>query len=194
MVTSDLIESLHKTSRVSQIQKLSVSWCAFGNNIKFSAALSKLISDCGRDLQVLRIQGCMFTLDEVLLQVATNCERISELNLSSSVNITDSYICISQLNSLTRLDLYRSSIDDNSLTEIIQANPHLEHLNVGNVTTIQNFDLVASALEKKLQKIEIPEPVESKKSHFRGCGIHFTKLLPSRRIRYRMVLSYSSTK
>ncbi|XP_071811417.1 F-box/LRR-repeat protein 4-like isoform X2 [Apostichopus japonicus] len=154
MVTSQLLESLRLTARVSQIQKLSVSWCAFGNNKKFAAELTKLIADCGTDLQVLRIQGCSFALDNILLQVAANCEHLLELNLSSSLNANNSYICISHLSSLTSLDLYRSSIDDNSLTEIIQANPGLQHLNVGNVITIQDFDLIASSLGKYCKNLK----------------------------------------
>lgn len=153
-VTTQLLDSLRETSRVSQLQKLSVSWCAYGNNIGFAKALAKLISECGNDLQVVRIEGCSFPLDDTLLQIAANCEHIQELNLSSSQNVNKSYMCISHLNCLTRLDLYRSCIDDTSLIEIIQANPGLEHLNLGNVQTVKDFDGIASALGKNCKHLK----------------------------------------
>ncbi|KAJ8024595.1 F-box/LRR-repeat protein 4 [Holothuria leucospilota] len=145
-VTSGLLDSLRVTSRLSCLQKLSVSWCSYGNNIRFATALASVIREYGRHLQVLRIQGCSFNLDETLLQVAAGCKDLNELNLSSSRNVNNGYLCISLMHSLTRLDLYRALVTEERLTEIFKVNPHLQHLNIGNVITIKEFDRVALAI------------------------------------------------
>ncbi|KAJ8024596.1 F-box/LRR-repeat protein 4 [Holothuria leucospilota] len=153
LVTSEALDSLRITSRVCHLQKLSVSWCSYGNNVKFAAALASLIKEHGTDLRVLRIQGCSFTLDETLLQVAANCQYLEELNLSSSRNVNNSYLCLSHLHSLTRLDMYRACPVEGSMTEILKANPNLQHLNLGNTRTITEFDRIALTIGNHCKNI-----------------------------------------
>ncbi|XP_071803527.1 F-box/LRR-repeat protein 4-like [Asterias amurensis] len=146
MVNVRTLEGLK--GRCEHLQKLSLSWCGDWEAIT-PEPFSRFISDCGANLLCLRLAACVFLTAKNINVIASTCQQLQELDLSS-VRILDSdaFDPLATLTNLTRLNLYRTRISEQVTIKIIRNSPKLEYINLDAVQTIQNYDNVAAELAK----------------------------------------------
>ncbi|KAK2179392.1 hypothetical protein NP493_493g01021 [Ridgeia piscesae] len=109
---------------------------------------------CGPELTCLHIACCRFVNDAILGMITNSCPNLQDLNLASNKKISvGGFLHVGRLPRLSRLNLYRTSIDVYSLISIIRQCPQLEHLNLGSCTSVNNFDDVALELGKNCKRL-----------------------------------------
>ncbi|XP_064647342.1 F-box/LRR-repeat protein 4-like isoform X2 [Lineus longissimus] len=136
------LDSLH--SRCKLLRRLSLSWCGNYGHIT-QDGLNRFLRVCGMMVTDLRLACCKFVDDKVLKTIVECCPKLREIDLHSCP-ISDWTPLLSV--NLTRLNLYRSQIDGDSLKKILSVNHDLEHLNIGCCTFIQNYDEITATLAK----------------------------------------------
>ncbi|XP_072038828.1 F-box/LRR-repeat protein 4-like [Amphiura filiformis] len=159
------------SNRCSQLQKLSLSWCGDWGMIS-TQAFSRFTSKCGTRLQCLRLSSCRFLTVESFQTIAQKCTQLQELDLSSCRFIpTVAFEHISQLKELTSLNLYRTTISEPATIDIIRACSKLEHLNLGNVKTIQSYDNIVRELATHCRNLKSVNLWRAKTLTHVGLGV-----------------------
>lgn len=119
------------SSRCQYLQKLDLSWCGNYDKIK-SDHFCDFISDCGKSLTHLRLDCCKFVDDKCIVKVSSVCEKLRELLLRNCNLITArGFLSLCRINTLERLDFYRTRIEVDPLVKILMASPNLKHINLG---------------------------------------------------------------
>lgn len=152
MVTDATLDGIR--NRCSQLQRLSLSWCGDWGMIS-PKSFNRFVSECGSQLQLLRLSACRFTTFENLKTIASTCTQLEELDLSSCRCIPkEAFEHLAELKNLTRLNLYRTTIAEPAMHTIIRSCTKLEHLNLGNVKTIQDYDDIVRELAKHCRSLK----------------------------------------
>ncbi|XP_053374436.1 F-box/LRR-repeat protein 4-like [Mercenaria mercenaria] len=144
------LESLHNRSRF--LQRLNLSWCH--GNIVSEAAFCRYVQACGQNLRDLYLSSCSFVTQYSIHEIAKSCPNLEELDIGSCKGIdSDGFYDISSLQSLKRLNLYRTNIDQYALLSIIRSCSGLKHLNLGSTDCVHAFDEVLLALGNNTKKL-----------------------------------------
>ncbi|OWF39443.1 F-box/LRR-repeat protein 4-like [Mizuhopecten yessoensis] len=141
-------------SRCGHLHHLNLSWCGGRNNTVSTAAFDKFLRMCGQELSTLYLANCTFVNSDVMKCIANFCPKLKDLDIQgcSKIDGTD-LLHLQKIPNLTRLNLYRSLVDTNSLVSLIKVFKNLEALNIGSCIRINNFDEVCLALGKNCKKL-----------------------------------------
>lgn len=141
--------------RCKYLRKLDLSWC--GNHCMFSATCIKVfLIDCGGLLTHLRLNCCKYVDNSTICQISITCKNLKELCLRNCQGIQDrGFEYLENLEFLERLDLYRTSIQSETLCKILQRNRWLRHLNIaGTFQDNININVVAMELGRSCPDLE----------------------------------------
>ncbi|XP_033762682.1 F-box/LRR-repeat protein 4-like isoform X2 [Pecten maximus] len=151
-VDSSMLESFH--SRCSHLHHLNLSWCGGRNSTVSTAAFEAFLRTCGRELSTLYLANCSFVNSDVMKSIANFCPKLKDLDIQSCSKIDGTDLLqLKNLPNITRLNLYRSLVDVQSLTALLEVFKNLEILNLGSCTRINNFDEVCLALGENCKKL-----------------------------------------
>ncbi|XP_071634618.1 F-box/LRR-repeat protein 4-like isoform X2 [Temnothorax longispinosus] len=139
---------------------------------------NKFVNNCG-NLTHLRLSGCGFLVDSVLLRISITCKMLKVLDVSFCNNQQyDSYkqqykplefSCLENLEFLEDLNLRGMSIETETLCKILQKNRRMRNLNLSTFcgrspsTSYKDRDAVAIQLGTSCPDLEIID--------LTGCGI-----------------------
>ncbi|XP_048753815.2 F-box/LRR-repeat protein 4-like isoform X2 [Ostrea edulis] len=145
-VNSFAIECL--LSRCHHLQHLNISWCGGNQSTISTSTFSRFLEACGRDLLTLYMSSCKFVNGDVLKAVGKHCPKLRELDVGSCQSLNGQSLShLSKIHTLERLNLYRLTVNKDSLIEVLQVSPNLKHLNLGSTRiNEQNIDHVMSVL------------------------------------------------
>ncbi|XP_077274473.1 F box and leucine-rich-repeat gene 4 isoform X2 [Temnothorax americanus] len=133
------------------LRRLDLSWCD-----SFSVSdLEKFLDTCGSLLTHLRLDCCSCIDDSAMLKISTVCKNLNELSLRNCDSIKDQgFLCLENLESLERLDLYRTRIKTQILCKILRKNRQMRHLHIGGTDKYLNVDEVAVELRNSCPDLE----------------------------------------
>ncbi|XP_071561373.1 F-box/LRR-repeat protein 4-like [Temnothorax nylanderi] len=133
------------------LRRLDLSWCD-----SFSVSdLEKFLDTCGSLLTHLRLDCCSCIDDSAMLKISTVCKNLNELSLRNCDSIKDQgFLCLENLESLERLDLYRTRIRTQTLCKILRKNRRMRHLHIGGTDKYLNVDEVAMELKNSCPDLE----------------------------------------
>ncbi|XP_024873907.1 F-box/LRR-repeat protein 4-like [Temnothorax curvispinosus] len=133
------------------LRRLDLSWCD-----SFSVSdLEKFLDTCGSLLTHLRLDCCSCIDDSAMLKISTVCKNLNELSLRNCDSIKDQgFLCLENLESLERLDLYRTRIKTQTLCKILRKNRRMRHLDIGGTYEYLNVDEVAMELRNSCPDLE----------------------------------------
>lgn len=157
-------------SRCILVQWLNLSWT--GNRGIISVpAFSRFMKACGSELLRLEL-SCGHFLNETCLEViAGTCLNLQELNLSSCDKLPpQAFNHISKLRNLTRLNLYRTKVEQTALLSILNFCSELQHLSLGSCVMIEDYDTIASMIGAKCKKLRTLDLWRCKNISENGIG------------------------
>ncbi|KAI0234501.1 F-box/LRR-repeat protein 4 [Lamellibrachia satsuma] len=150
-VTDCALERLR--GRCRHLQRLNLSWCGRHKEIT-APGVARFLKSCGTEMTCLHVGCCRFLDNGILEMITKSCPNLQDLNLECDKKISvGGFLHVGRLPRLSRLNLYRTSIDVYSLISIIRQCHELEHLNLGSCTCVNNFDDVALELGKNCKKL-----------------------------------------
>lgn len=145
------------SERCQHLQQLDLSWCGSYNtisstNIKRYPVLQfannflclngvdifytnnfRFITSCCRGLTHVRLNCCKFVTNAVVKTLSDTCRNLKEIGLRNCVAVNEAgFLHLTSLSHLENLDLYRTTINTDSLIAILKANRNLRHLNIGD--------------------------------------------------------------
>ncbi|KAI6661565.1 F-box/LRR-repeat protein 4-like [Oopsacas minuta] len=139
--------------RTQNLVKTSFSWTGAGGQISESV-FHDFISNSGSNLEVLRLGCCRFITCETLQIISKTCTKLEELDLQACIHLKpSSFLPIKNLVKLKKLDLYRCSITDTILIEILANCAEIEYLNIG-ATVMTSMDAIAIQLGKTCHNLK----------------------------------------
>jgi len=143
--------------RSSKLTSLDLSWC--GNYGAISPTdLATSLSSLGPILLTLRLDNCHVATPLVLDAIASCCPSLQNLSLGNChlLKPTD-FRSLSQLENLISLNLYRTSINQPSVTSLLCNNRQLQHLNLSACSNISGDEvcLVLSCCQPHLLCLDL---------------------------------------
>uniref|UniRef100_T1ITN6 F-box domain-containing protein n=1 Tax=Strigamia maritima TaxID=126957 RepID=T1ITN6_STRMM len=143
-------------SRCCNLQKLNLSWCGHYERIAPQSFIN-FIENCGSQITHLRLANCQFINNECLRCFCLICTNLIELDIRccrQKALDQSGFQEICRLKHLSQLNLYRTTIDVQSIVSIARNCPALEYLNLGSCMGINNFDDVVIELAQHCRKIK----------------------------------------
>ncbi|PVD31024.1 hypothetical protein C0Q70_10300 [Pomacea canaliculata] len=140
--------------RCQYLQRLNLSWCGKAAAIS-NTCFGRFLQDSQSQLTSIQLNCCPFVNSETLRLLATYCQDLREIDLSSCEQV-DSIAALQLMlfKKLDRLNLYRTNIDLHSITCVIRSCPEIQHINLGSCSRISNYTEVAFELGNHCPKLK----------------------------------------
>ncbi|XP_075909367.1 F-box/LRR-repeat protein 4 isoform X2 [Petromyzon marinus] len=158
--------------RCTHTQALGLSWTG-GRGLVTVGGFVRFLEGCGRGLLRLELSCCEFVTEESVGAIARCCPALRALDLSccrataaatTAASATaagagtpqpaSTFRSLASLHDLRHLNLYRTGVDEEVLSEIIGACPQLQTLNIGSCVQVENGDDVLVALARSCPRLE----------------------------------------
>ncbi|KAL8579041.1 hypothetical protein ACOMHN_035980 [Nucella lapillus] len=134
------------SERCDSLQRLNLSWCGDGYDIR-DAGFLRLLKSCSKRLTCLQLSCCSFLTHDTLRIITSTCPNIKELDVSGCEEMDKvSGVFIPGLPDLERLNLYRTKVDTQTIINIIRKLAKLKYLNLGSCKLVINSGEVVEAL------------------------------------------------
>ncbi|XP_041963161.1 F-box/LRR-repeat protein 4 isoform X1 [Alosa sapidissima] len=144
---------VHLQPRCVLLQRLNMSWTG-NRGALTSNGFCSFLKACGQSLVSLELSCCHFLTEASMEVISQTCPGLQELNLASCDRLQpQAFSHVAKLNSLRRLVLYRTKIEQTALLSILTFCTELQHLNLGSCVRIQDYDVVASMLSVRCRRL-----------------------------------------
>ncbi|CAN0300864.1 unnamed protein product [Lampetra fluviatilis] len=164
--------------RCTHTQALGLSW-AGGRGLVTVGGFVRFLEGCGRGLLRLELSCCEFVTEESVGAIARCCPALRALDLSccrdtaaattattaagagaagaagaGTLQPASTFRPLASLHELRHLNLYRTGVDEEVLSDIIGACPQLQTLNIGSCVQVESGDDVLVALARSCPRLE----------------------------------------
>ncbi|XP_046802768.1 F-box/LRR-repeat protein 4-like [Lucilia cuprina] len=131
LASTELLSTLAK--RATILKKLDMSWCGCTIQTVSPTEFKKFIQQRGDSLTHIRLNSAKFLNASCIETLGIVCDNLRELSLrncSTSPPLLN-FSCLANLKNLERLDLFQTVIESDLLLTMLESNPKLKHLNLG---------------------------------------------------------------
>jgi len=125
----------------SKLTKLDLSWCGSYGQIS-PPSLAQFITEVGPQLTHLRLDNCHVATTLVLEAVGTSCPVLTDLSLANCHLLkSPDFQALTQLETLTSLNLYRTTINQSCIISLLCNNRGMQHLSLAACSNINGDEV-----------------------------------------------------